>query len=354
MKIGLVRRGYSPTGGAEAYVRRFADASATAGHECVLFTGAQWPANEWPGTIVRVDGNDPRAFADKLRALQPREHCEFLLSLERVWECDAYRAGDGVHAAWLERRGRYESPWKQFARRFNRKHTALLTLESNLFAKQGAGRVIANSKMVQAEIVAQFGYPKERISVIYNGIPPMPAAPEDRDSIRKELGLTDADYVLLFAGSGWERKGLRFAIESVNQAGLPKPMLLVAGRGNVRSMPHSDRVRYLGPRSDIPRLLAAADLFILPTIYEPFSNACLEALAAGLPVITTRFNGFAEVIEHGRDGAILEEPSDVGAITRAIGEWASSEKREAIRPRLMELGARFSIEENVRQTLAVL
>lgn len=354
MKIGFVRRGYSPTGGAEAYLRRFAAEARAAGHECVLFTGDEWPQDAWPGERVRIAGRDPRAFADALEAARPGERCDFLLSLERVWKCDAYRAGDGVHAAWLERRAKFEPFWKPLARRFNAKHHALLEIERALFGGNGARVVIANSAMVRGEIVGHFGYPEDRIHVVHNGVPPFSAPPGARAEVRRELGLDPFDYVLLFAGTGWERKGLRYAVEAMNAAKLSRPTLLVAGRGNPKSLPSSTRVRHLGPVKEMARVFAAADAFLLPTLYEPFSNACLEALAAGLPVITTTANGFAEIIESGVEGDIVADPADTDALARAIERWAVPARRAAVRDRLSAKGAKFSIEENVRRTLAII
>src|SRR5438093_13519022 len=104
MKIALVRRGYSASGGAEAFLKRFAQALVEKGHECVLFASPEWPRAEWPhGKLCVVDGKSPRAFADALAAMKPRKRCDFLFSLERIWNCDCYRAGDGVHRAVLER-----------------------------------------------------------------------------------------------------------------------------------------------------------------------------------------------------------------------------------------------------------
>ena len=91
MKIGLVRRGFSSTGGAEAYLRRFADATGAAGHSCVLFADGEWP--DWTEERVRLAGGSPREFADALAASKPRDRCDFLFSLERVWKCDAYQIG---------------------------------------------------------------------------------------------------------------------------------------------------------------------------------------------------------------------------------------------------------------------
>ena len=351
MKIGLVRRGYSATGGAEAYLKRFAEAACAAGHSCVLFADGEW--TEWTGERVRLAGKSPREFADALAASKPRGRCDFLFSLERVWACDAYRAGDGVHAAWLARRAEFEPGWRSFFRRFSGKHRALLEIERALFSRGGAGFVIANSAMVKHEIAQHFAFSPERIHVVYNGVPAFTPPPNARAEMRRELGLAESDYVLLFAGSGWERKGLHFAIDAV-RAGQSRATLLVAGRGNPDAMPRSERVRFLGPVAEMARVLAAADAFILPTLYEPFSNACLEALAAGLPVLTTEYNGFSEIIERGIEGEIFADPRDTAALAAGIDRWADAARRAEVRPRLLEKAARFSIEENVRSTLAIL
>lgn len=353
MKIGLVRRGYSRTGGAEAYLRRFADAAVAAGHSVVLLS-EQWPRDAWPYEHLRVASNSPRQFADSLLRLRAREACDFLFSLERIWSCHGYRAGDGVHAAWLERRAQFEPIWRPWLRRFSGKHREILALETQLFSAQGAEVVIANSRLVQREIERWFAYPRDRIHVVYNGVPPFEPPPDARAGTRRELGYRADDYLLLFAGSGWERKGLRFAIEAMNALPHGRARLLVAGRGSPRALPSSRRVRFLGPIADLPRYLAAADAFILPTLYEPFSNACLEALAAGLPVITTEHNGFAEIIERGRDGEIIADPRDTAALVQAIEAWRDPQRRAAERPRLGELGGRYSLEANVRQTLGII
>ena len=353
MKIGLVRRGYARTGGAEIYLRRFAEAAVAAGHECVLFS-EQWPRGAWPFAQVHLATDSPQKFADALAARRVHAECDFLFSLERLRTCDAYRAGDGVHAAWLERRARFEPSWKPWLRRFSAKHRETLELEKRLFGPDGARLVIANSHLVKSEIERHFGYPAERIHVVHNGVPPFDPPAEARGQTRRELGLGEDDFGVLFAGSGWERKGLRFAIEAMKAARLPKATLLVAGRGRARGLPRSERVRFLGPVKDMSRYLAAADAFLLPTLYDPFSNACLEALAAGLPVITTAHNGFAEIIEPGVEGEVVAQPDDIAALAGALERWSDRARRAAIRPRLLALGARFGIAENVRETLAII
>ena len=99
-------------------------------------------------------------------------------------------------------------------------------------------------------------------------------------------------------------------------------------------------------------LMEAADLFLLPTIYDPFSNASLEALSAGLPVITTSANGFSEVMRPDLDGEILRAPDDIEAMAAAIERWtgAATTSREDRRA----FASRFTMEENVRATLAAI
>ncbi len=356
MKFGLVRRGYSATGGAEIFLSRFAEAVIAQGHDVALFTTRRWPEDQWQREMHRLPGSQsPRRFADALRRTRAVERCDVLFSFERLHRCDCYRAGDGLHKAWLERRAEHE-PWLAgVLRRFSRTHRELLSLEAGLFRETGAGIVIANSFMVKKEIGRCYNYPAERIHVIHNGVP-RATPPADRAPLRsagrRALGLNADDFIVLFAGSGWERKGLRWAIEAVRM--VPAVTLVVAGRGNPHTMPRSSRVIFLGPVGDMPRQLAAADAFLLPTLYDPFSNACLEALAAGLPVITTQDNGFAEIIEPGVEGDIIDRADNVNALAEALAGWSDAGRREAARPRLEARGAQFTIEENVRQTLEVL
>jgi UDP-glucose:(heptosyl)LPS alpha-1,3-glucosyltransferase len=356
LSIGFVRRGYSSSGGAEAYLKRLAQGVTAAGHETQLFTTAEWPDGEWPfGAITRIRGDSPLAFADALEETRKHVHCDILMSLERVWSCDVYRAGDGVHRAWLSRRAAVSGPLRRVADALSPKHLATLRLEQSLFGRRGARRVIANSHMVKTEIAQVYGFPATEIDLIPNGVPveQFRASAEVRAASRNEIGLADTDIAVLFVGSGWERKGLRFALRAVEAIGDPRVRLLVAGKGNQEAF-GSPVVRFLGVREDLPALYAAADLFLLPTIYDPFSNASLEAIAAGIPIITTRANGCAEIIAEGQHGSIVERADDIPALTRWLRLWCDAERRAKARPRLLELAARYDIAVNVRRTLDVL
>jgi len=360
----LVRRGYSPSGGAEAYLKRLARGMTEAGCEVQLITGNEWPAEDWPfGPITRLRGQSPVAFADELEQSRSSLRDHLLFSLERVWRCDVYRAGDGVHRAWLERRRKFELPLKRFVRSLAQKHRELLLLEHSLFAQRKAGCVIVASQMVAREIVDRYGYPEQGIHIVRNGVPldKFQFDPRLREETREKLGLKPDQLALLFAGSGWERKGLLFAIEALALCKDRQMRLLVAGRGNA-ALYKTRRLRFwretpilfLGEIAELLPLYAAADIFILPTIYDPFSNACLEALACGLPVITTRANGFSEIIEDGVHGSIVDHAGDLTSLRDAIRFWAAPARRAAARSINAQRATQFDIVATVRRTLEIL
>ena len=364
LSIAFVRRGYSPTGGAEAYLKRLAGGVIDAGHDVQLVATNDWPGAEWPfGSITRLNAKSPIGFASELERMRTELRCDVLFSLERVWSCDVYRAGDGVHRAWLDRRRKFELPLKRFVRSLNSKHQDLLRLEQSLFSNDNTRRVIAGSQMVKDEIVNFYRYPADNIDIVRNGVPleKFRFDPELREKSREELNLKPDQTALLFAGSGWERKGLLFAIEAAALCGDPNMRLLVAGRGNARLYKtkrlrfwREELVQFLGEVVDMLRVYAAADIFILPTIYDPFSNACLEALACGLPVITTRSNGFSEIIENGVHGSIVDHAGDLPGLRDAILLWSDPSRRAAARSTNIKLAAQFGISKNTRETLAIL
>jgi len=137
-----------------------------------------------------------------------------------------------------------------------------------------------------------------------------PASKEEHAVARAALNLQGDRFVFLFVGSGFERKGLDRLLET-----LPgKVLLLVVGKDRAEShyrakadkLDLGDRVRFLGPQADVVLFYRAADAFVFPAIYEPFGNVVLEALACGLPVITSLQCGFEEFIEPGRNGWLVD------------------------------------------------
>jgi len=348
MKIGFVRRGHSSTGGAEAYLIRLASALHKSGLETTLITTPDWPTERWPfGEIQRLDGNSPREFAAAFQGAHTG--CEIHFSMERVPGCEVYRAGDGVHAAWLARRDAFEPFWKKATRWLNRKHGEILDLERRVFDPAHTRLVIANSRMVRDEILSRFSFPADRVRVVYNGMQPFASLPA-RDEARRRFDIDPDTFCILFLGTGWERKGLSTAIKAMDM--LDDSTLLVAGRGPA-DLYRSPKARFLGPVADIASLFAAADVLTLPTWYDPFSNACLEGLAAGLPVITTTANGFFEILTPGIHGDVIS-PGDALALAEALASWNNPQRLAQARTACLELANSLSIERNANETLKIL
>lgn len=348
MKIGFVRRGYSPTGGAEAYLLRLAREIHAAGESAFLITTCEWPADSWPfGEIVRVAGKSPLDFCKGIKSL--RQDCDLLFSLERVPGCDIYRAGDGVHAAWMERRNAFEPWWRRLLRPINRKHAILCALEKQVFDASATRAVIANSRMVRDEILARFDYPAARIHVIPNGVGSTLELPS-REAARRRLDIPPDVFCPVFLGTGWDRKGLRIAQDAVGM--VDGALLLVAGKGPADAF-RDDHTRFLGPVRDIASLFAASDVLLLPTWYDPFSNACLEAAGAGLPVITTHANGFSEILEPQIHGSVIPVGDSLAA-AEALEFWRDSRVREKSRIACRELATRYSIAQNAASTLDII
>jgi UDP-glucose:(heptosyl)LPS alpha-1,3-glucosyltransferase len=354
MRLALVRRRYDACGGAELYLQRLVEALLAAGEQPEL-VAESWSANQ-PGVpvhrIATTGGRIRRwrQFTVGAEAVLRRERFDCVLSLERGVAADVYRAGDGVHAVWVENWRRWGCWWKRpFAGR-GAFHAALLAADRRSLDPRHTRRVIVNSEMVRDEIVAHFAFPRDRIHLVRNGVELDCLQSGNRQRLREAWQIPAEACVLLFAGSGWERKGLAWLRRAL--AGLPRErfVLVVAGRGRRPWRPAANE-RYVGPlpRSEMPDALAAADLLVLPTLYDPCSNACLEALAAGLPVITTRQNGAAELISEGINGSIITSPNRISELTAAITAWAD---RKPSRPACTRPD--LSLTRNVQEIMAVL
>jgi UDP-glucose:(heptosyl)LPS alpha-1,3-glucosyltransferase len=191
-------------------------------------------------------------------------------------------------------------------------------------AVRSARICIANSELGARGLRGDYG--AERVEVVYNGVDLSRFRPDAaiRAATRSALGA--AGPVALFLGTGFRRKGLDVAIEALP----PGWTLWVAGKDRPWSAPPN--VRFLGPARDPERLLQAADVMLLPTRYDPFANACLEALACGIPALTTPDNGAAEILPHewmvASDAAGFRE-----GLLRAVSDAALGERCRAVAER---------------------
>jgi len=359
MKLALVRRQFSATGGAELYLHRLLRALAERNHELHLFTES-WEAMPEGAALHPIKISATRAtrglrFAEAVQNELARQQFDCIFSLERTLKQDVYRAGDGVHRVWLERRRQFAPWWKRPFVGLGAFHKNMLALEAQTFNPQNTRHVIVNSEMVKREILEHFPFPAERIHLIRNGVDLSRFQNGRRAETRARFGVKDNEFLWLFAGSGWERKGLKFVREAFELCSLharyrtnvPRMKLLVVGKGRKPALV-SDSVIFSEPVPDLEHFYAAADLFVFPPIYEPSANVVFEALAAGLPVVTSINNGAAEIIQENVTGSVVKEFWRPEVLMDAVKTWMK-------RPRRVQVDtAAFSLERNVSETLAVL
>ena len=156
---------------------------------------------------------------------------------------------------------------------------------------------------------------------------------------RRELGLAPRDPVVLFLGTGYARKGLDLVLAAFPavRARVPAARLLVAGfdsdraryEAEARALGLADAARFLGGTLAPEELYAAADVYVLPTRYDPFANSTLEALASGLPTLTSTTNGGGELITAGREGEVLDVAVGAAPLAEALARWCEPERNEA-------------------------
>jgi len=417
MKLALIRRQFAATGGAELYLQRLMNALASAGHDLHLFAET-WEQAPHGVAIHHVSAVGSRAtrplrFAVAVETELAKERFDCVFSLERTLRQDVYRAGDGVHRVWLKRRRQFAHWWRRPFLGLGAFHRNILRLEAQTFDTRNTRHIIANSEMVRREIVENFRFPAERIHVVRNGVDVTRFQSGQRAETRARFGIKDDEFLLLFVGSGWERKGLAFVLRAMRrlEAGgwlsqfwsnlrddlvwwreleglarrwseweaaerlairaflktvageqparvlearaawrtfAARVKLLVVGKGR-KPLRCPANVIFASSMVDVQNAYAAADLFIFLPIYEPSANVVCEALAAGVPVVTSAQNGASEIIEPKVNGIIIDDPSDTRRVVEATAHWWL---RRFYSPPVR--AAQLSLDRNVSETLAVL
>ena len=341
MNIALIRAKYNPFGGAERFVESAIGALAAKGVELTILTRV-WPstANQSLNHVVlnprylTATGRD-KSFAKMVRLHLSSTRYDLVQSHERIVGCDIFRAGDGVHAEWLAQRSRVSDAIKRFGTAINPHHRYMCRAEREMFLSPKLRAVICNSAMVKADIQRHFDVADTKLRVILTGVDSEKFHPnlrnEFRIEFRKKLSIPQGARVALFVGSGFERKGLAgFLLGLAELSGNTS-----VSRSSIRGIvvgedKHLTRYRYLadqlgltdhliftGGVKDVRPYYAASDVFVLPTLYDPMPNACLEAMACGLPTITSKSSGAAELITNGVEGFVTDA-LDTPAISNAI------------------------------------
>ena len=337
-RIAFLRRRFSPTGGAERYLLRLASGLTALGHHLTLYC-EEWTPRENPFHDVRqVESNDPVSYAKKIGMLPLRDRHDIVFSLERVPGCDLYRAGDGVHAEWLGYRQAFHPCLGPIRTMLRAKNRHICALEAQVFAPNGTRHIICNSRFVADQITTRFQYPPSRIDIVPNGVPYNQFSTGDRMLGRQALKLAPDDYVILLVGAGAERKGHAIAREAVRKLKNPRAKLVIVDTPPPVAMPH---------------VYAAADVFILPTLYDPFANVTLEALAAGLPVITSAQNGASEILQHETNGFVLPRADDMNLIIHLLDHLTDPDFRAVFRKPAQDLALQYDLTRNLTVTLSV-
>ena len=351
MRLAIIRQRYTPHGGGERFVEGALEALLERGVAISLYT-RQWPNTRLqliepvlcnPFYIGRLwrDWSFARAVCGAVATKAP----ELVQSYERLLCCDVYRAGDGVHRVWLDEWLRDASPFKRWWVESNFYHRYILDTERRLFASPWLRAVICNSKMVRDEIHERFGLSLEKLPVIYNAVDSDVFSPElkqHRADVRQKLGVPDTATVFLLVGSGYARKGVATAIQALTR--LPgDTYLFVVGRDKsarpykrlARRLGIARRVMLLGAQDDPRPFYGAADAFVLPTLYDPCPNAALEAMACGLPVVTSTKCGVSELVTE-NDAGLVCGARDVDALARHMMTLTDAEARRLLGARARE------------------
>ena len=338
MKILLIARPYTVHGGVESATAGLIGALIAHGH-AVHRTG---PGRQRPHPGLTDHPLRIPALPSPLRALvlavlasriARARDWDVVQSHERTFGQDVYRAGEGCHRAYLE------AVDAGGARRVH--HRVTLALERRVF--QRTPEIVAISRAGAAEIARLYAVPPPRLSVVYNGVDLERFHPRLREAHRRaaraEATVPPDAWTLLFVGSGFQRKGLDVAIRALAALVDRASHLVVIGRGDVAAYQAlaaacgvAARMVWLGVRPDIERWYGMADVLVLPTRYEPFGNVHLEALASGLPVVTSSAAGGAEVVDP-RAGAVVDghAPAEIAAAVAALRARPVDEVRAAAR-----------------------
>jgi len=323
IKIAIIRQKYNPFGGAERFVQNAIQSLRSSQAVDITILTREWNDGEKSTKKILINpsyfgrlSRDYFFLRMACKHIQANDY-DIVQSHEKIPCCDIYRAGDGVHKEWLRSWSRILTPWKRFIIKLSPYHNYLLYLEKRIFNDPNK-RIIAISRLVKENI--EKNYPSARASVylIYNHVnldrfQYKPLVRKNSEEAIKKIKLSTKKITLCFVGSGFERKGLITALQFVKK-NKERIQLIVVGDDKKSSKykrfskKHgiSHQVHFAGETKNPEFFHSISDFFILPTIYEPFSNAVLEAMASGLPPIITYQCGAKDLIKNYENGFLFD------------------------------------------------
>lgn len=233
-----------------------------------------------------------------------------------------------VHAAWIQISRETRSRSGRVKQRLNPFHPVVLSMERRQLKGREYRRLIALTEQVKLDIQHHYGVPAGDIDVLPNGFSGREFRIRDeqfRSDMRRRLGYGTDHKVIVFVANELERKGFTPLAQAVAQLADPSVRLLAIGKFSQRdahAIAHrfgvADQVKFTGPTSEVADYYAASDIFALPTKYEAWGLVIVEAMACGLPVLTSRLAGAAVTVRDGTNGLLLDEPTDVDEIATGL------------------------------------
>ncbi len=360
MKIAVIRSECSYTkGGAERYAANLCRALCNMGHEVWVIAEIFDPAihldiKHIPVKVNRLTSSlRNKSFNNNAQKAAQKLNADATLALSRSFPSDAFRVSDPLHCFWMKIR--YPGQFHRFIQSLNPRHRTILKLERAILDPTNTRMIITNSELSKRIIAEYYPYPQKRIHVIYNGVDleQFTACTELRQS---------KDIELLFVGQDFKRKGLAPVIEALAiliKEGYPCHLRVIGSdapapyKQQAAQLGIADKITFEGPTREIQNAYRAADLFVFPSLYDPFANVVLESLACGLPALTTTTNGSSEIITDSKNGYVIEGATDhlaadIAERTRQFFDL-SHEERQQMRIASKDTAESYTIRHNAEK-----
>lgn len=342
MKIAVIRKKYDEFagGGAEKYAAELVKGLIERGHKLTVFAEKfniekkkqklKW--KKVPENHLSFSGTT--AFHNSVQKEINHKDYDIVYSLSRTYPSDVFRVTEQIHKVWLDIA-------YSLTGGINPRHRSIIKLEKETLKEENTKRVVCNSELTKNQIIDFFNYPAEKIKVIRNGLDRRKFYPPENNKEKKELrtlrNLPQDKIILLFAAGNFKIKGFNQLIDGLcklKKTEKNKILLLVAGNDkkikNFKLICQKTGVetRFEGHVQKMRDYYAMSDLFVYPSLYEPFANVCLEACACSLPVLTTKLNGSSEIIEDGKNGFLLENAFEIEGITEKLRNFINLSSEE--------------------------
>ncbi len=335
MRIALLTRRFDPAGGGTE--RDFiitAKLLREAGHAVTIFAEqVRGSTDDW--TLRRIGrGAAGRSlsllcFAFAAGPAARRDGADLVISFARAAGADILRSGGGAHSSYLRAARQWRGTLGAGLMRVRPYHIAQLIAERGAFTSRELKKVIAVSNLVRDDLVREFGLTRAILTTIYNGVDlarfTPSSTPDERAAVRAQFKLPLEARVVLFVGNGFGRKGLDFLVEVWPRL-RSKAHLLVVGADRALNRYQSraaaigvgERIVFAGPQQRVDSIFRAVDAFALPSLFEPFGNVVLEAMASGLPVMTSDLCGVSEILPPSMREFCVLDPTNISDLASRL------------------------------------